>query len=568
MVWAERIFPDPSSGEAGGRLSGHDLVAGLSVAFILIPQAIAYADLAGMPPQTGLYAAAVAPVAGAIFASSAYIQTGPVALTSLLTFGALLPMAPLGSREFVALAALLALVVGVTRIALGMLRFGFLAYLMSQPLLLGFTSAAGVLIVASQVPAALGVQGVAGGVVGEAAYVLGTPSTWDPTAAAVTASTILVIVGGARLHALFPGVLVATVGGILFSVLTDYRAPTLGALPGGIGLPSFDLPWTRMGALLVPGVVIGLVGFAEPASIARTYAAEDRDPWNPNREFVSQGVANLLTGLFGGFPVGGSFSRSSVNRLAGATSRWSGAVAGGLVLLFLPFARVLAPMPTAVIAGIIIAAVVGLVRPRALFTMLRLSRLQALVGWSTFFLTLALAPQIEQAVLLGILFSVGVHLWRELPVSFDTWMRGREIHVSVEGVLWFGSAPVLEEALLNLIAEEKDAKALVIHLQGIGRIDLTGARMLETIIDDARSAGLQTWLEGVPPHAYRIFRKVLGWHPVRESPEREAEKKEREKERKEREEEEERQEEAEQEEAAAEEKAAEEAAKAERTRTG
>ncbi len=512
-----RISPGLSEGAARGGLSLRDGLAGLSVALVLIPQSLAYAELAGMPPHTGLYAAALPAIVAAFFASSAYLQTGPVALTSLLTLGALLPLAETGSVRYVALAALLALVVGATRILLGVFRFGLLAYLMSQPLLLGFTSAAGVLILASQVPGALDVAAPeASGVVGRAVWTLARPDLWSGGALALSAGTVGLVVLGSRLHPLFPGVLLATVGGVVYAMIGGYEGAVVGSIPAGLPLPDLSLPWSELGSLVLPGVVIGLVGFAEPASIARTYAAEEREPWNPNREFVSQGLANLVAGTLSAFPVGGSFSRSSVNRLAGATSRWSGAIAGGLVLLFLPFSGVLSPMPIAVLSGIIVAAVVSLVRLQPLARIWRLSRPQAVVAWSTFILTLALSPRIDQAVLLGILLSVGVHLWRELPVTFDTWSKDRVIHLSIEGVLWFGSAPVVEETLMRAVAEEKDAEGLVIHLQGVGRIDLTGARTLEKIIDEARSAGLWTWLEGVPPHGYRILRKVLDWDPERD----------------------------------------------------
>ena len=531
-AWAEWIFPDPSRGGGRGRFTVRDLVAGLSVALVLVPQSLAYAELAGMPPVTGLYAAAVAPIAGSLVASSTYLQTGPVALTALLTMGALVPLAAAGTPGYVALAALLALVVGAVRVILGLARFGLLAYLMSQPLLLGFTSGAGLLIIGSQLPSALGADPSGGRVVTGALSLLLRPASWDRVSLLLTVATILLIRGGSRIHRLFPGVLVATVASILYSTVVDFGGATVGSFPTAFALPSLDLPWLQVGQLLVPGLVIGLVGFAEPASIARTYAAEDRDPWNPNREFVSQGLANLASGLFGSFPVGGSFSRSSLNRVAGATSRWSGAVTGVLVLVFVPFAELLAPMPRAVLAGIIIAATWGLIRPRALFKLWQLSPLQALVASSTFVLTLALSPRIEQAVLLGILLSIGIHLWRELPVSIDTWTREGEIHIALEGVVWFGSAPVLEEALLDLMAREKEAEALVIHMDGVGRLDLTGAYTLKAVIDDATAAGLRTWLEGVPPHAYRILKNVLEWHPVRETPEREAEEKERERERK------------------------------------
>lgn len=493
-----------------------DVLAGISVALILIPQSLAYAELAGMPPHTGLYAAAVPPIIAAIAASSPYLQTGPVALTSLLTLGAVLPLAEPGSARYVGLAALLALVVGVTRLALGLLRFGLVAYLMSQPLLIGFTSAAGILILLSQLPAAMGVTPPIEGVVEGGLWAATHSEAWNWTAVVLAGGTVLTIHLGAKIHRLFPGVLVATLAGLLYSIFGEFQGSTLGDLPTSLTIPSLRLPWSSLPLLLVPGVVIGLVGFVEPASIARTYAAAEQEPWDPNREFLSQGMANLASGLFGAFPVGGSFSRSGVVRTAGGRSRWSGAVAGLGVLVFLPFADVLSPLPTAVLAGIIIAAVLGLIRLPHLVKLWRLSRVQAGTAWATFLLTLALSPRVDQAIILGILAAVAVHLWRELPVAFDTWRDGETIHLGIRGVLWFGSAPAVEQAILAAVTEYDKAHTLAIHLEGVGRLDLTGALMLQKVIEDPALSHLKVRLEGVPEHAHRILSNVMDWEPAGE----------------------------------------------------
>lgn len=494
--------------------SPRDVLAGISVALILIPQALAYAELAGMPPEVGLYAAAVPPVVAALAASSPYLQTGPVALTSLLTLGALLPLAEPGTATYVGMGALLALIVGLTRLGLGLLKLGLLAYLMSQPLLIGFTSAAGILIVLSQLPSALGVAPPSEGVVTGGLWALIHAGEWSWPAVALAGGAVLLIRVGGRIHRLFPGVLLATAGGLLYSVLGDYGGRTLGSLPTGLSIPGLDLPWSTLPHLLVPGVVIGLVGFVEHASIARTYATADQEPWDPNREFLSQGMANLASGVFGAFPVGGSFSRSGIVRIAGGRSRWSGAVAGIGVILFLPFADHLGPLPVAILAGIIIASVLGLIRMGHLVKLWRLSRAQAITSWVTFFLTLALAPRVDQAIVLGILTSVGVHLWRELPVAFDTWRDGDTIHLALRGVLWFGSAPAVEQAVRSAVKEYDQAQTLAIHLEGVGRLDLTGALMLQKVIEDPALAHLNVRLEGVPEHAHRILGNVMDWTPA------------------------------------------------------
>ena len=160
------------------------------------------------------------------------------------------------------------------------------------------------------------------------------------------AATVALVLVGRRLHPLFPGVLLAVIGGIVATRLGWIHVATVGDVPSGIPAPSFALPWSMAGRLLLPALTIAVVGFAEPSAIARHYASADRTAWDPNREFVSQGLANVVTGLFRAYPVGSSFSRSALNRLAGAETRWSGIVTALLVLAFLPFSGFIAPLGT------------------------------------------------------------------------------------------------------------------------------------------------------------------------------------------------------------------------------
>jgi len=388
-----------------------DLLAGLSVAMVLVPQSMAYAELAGLPSHLGLFASALPPIVAAFFASSPYLQTGPVALTSLLTLGALSGMAITGTAEYVALAALLALIVGVTRLLLGVFRLGAVTYLMRDPVVTGFTSAAALLILASQLPKALGVAAPDGKVLWRAAWSIGHVNRWEGTSVVLAIVTVLLVLLGRRVvHRLFPGALIAVVGGVVLSRVAVYDGPVVGDVPTGLPDLGLDLPWGSTGSLLVGGILIALVGYAEPASIARVFAEADRQRWSADREFISQGVANVAAAVSGAFPVGGSFSRSSLNRLAGARTRWSGLVTGATVLAFLPFADVLAPLPRATLGGVVFAAVVGLVRPVALVGMVRRSPADAMVAWATFAATLALSPRVENGVLVGILLSLAVGL--------------------------------------------------------------------------------------------------------------------------------------------------------------
>ncbi len=479
-----------------GRIDVGDVIAGLSVAFVLIPQSLAYAGLAGLPNYRGLYAAALPPLAAALFASSPYLQTGPVAITSLLTFGALAPLATVGGGEYVALAALLALLVGLVRVLFGFVRAGWVAYLMSQPVLSGFTTAAAILIIASQIPTALGVVAQDGPLLARALRSLFGVGSWEIASVSLSLLTGLLILVGRRLHILFPGVLAAVLVGLSYSELAGYAGPVVGDVPGTFVPLSLDLPWKSVPQLILPAAVIALVGFAEPSAIARLFAAQDRHTWSPDREFVSQGVANMASAISGGFPVGGSFSRSSINRMVGGKTRWSGAVTGLAVLLFLPVADILGSLPRAILGAIVISAMLKLVRFGPLLKMLRFSRPAAFVAWTTFATTLALAPRIDLAVVIGIGLAVIVHIWRELRVHVSTHFEATTLTLKPQGVLFFASAPGLDEALIEELAAHPSAERLIVDLSGLGRIDFTGALVVKALAREAEQAGLT-----VPPRA-------------------------------------------------------------------
>jgi SulP family sulfate permease len=495
---------------AARRLPGPgDLVAGLTVALVLVPQSVAYAALAGMPPVHGLYAAAVAPLLAGLVGSSPYLQTGPTAVTSLLVVGSLAPFGDLSTAEYVAHAGLLAVVVGALRLVLGLVRGGFVAYLMSQPVVAGFTFSAAVIITASQVPAALGTTSVATSPLVAAAQALADPAAWSPLAVLVTTGVVAVVLLARLVHPLAPGALVATAAALLLARLPGADLPRVGDIPSGLPLPTLDLPWTAVPALLLPALVIALVGFAEPASIARRYASADRSPWDPDRELVGQGLANLGAGLFGGFAVGGSFSRSALNRLSGARTRWSGVVSGAVVLALLPFVSVLSGLPTAALAGLVIASVAGLLSPRVVLRTWRYSRPQLVIAVVTVLVALVAAPSVQWGVVAGVVLALGLHLWRELRLDIDMWVEHDLLHVRPQGVLYFGSAPTLETRILAVLADQPRLGRVEIHLQRLGRIDVTGALVLRAICRDLARADVPVVLSGVQPQCRGLLDRVL-----------------------------------------------------------
>ncbi len=487
-------FPRPGLG---------DVIGGVSVALVLIPQSLAYANLAGLPPVVGLFAAAFPLLIFAVFASSPFLQTGPVALTSLLTAGALAAAGLEPETEaYIGAAAILAIVVGVSRAVIGILRLGSIVYLMAEPVTIGFTSGAGLVILSSQLPRALGADLPAdvttwGNPMARAGWAILHPGSWTFIALVMSAATLVLMLRGRRIHRLFPGVLVAVVVALLYSRGFDYTGAVIPDVEAGLPRWSLDLPWASTGSLITGGLVIALVGFAEPASIARTFANEDQIRWSSSREFFASGLANTVAGLTGAYPVGGSFSRSSINRLAGAETRASGAITGLVVLAFLPFAALLDGLPDAVLGAIVVGAVVSLVKPKRLFRLWRRSPWQAALAWITFIATLLTPPNVQYAVLLGVAVTALLHVVRPFHLDVDSTADG-ELHLRPRGLLWIATNSKLKEALRDEIAADDGSGPVLVSLDRSTAIDAAIADAVAAGQAAAELAGRKFRVTNVP----------------------------------------------------------------------
>ena len=218
---------------------------------------------------------------------------------------------------------------------------------------------------------------------------------------------------------------------------------------------------------------------------------------------ISQGVANLVAGVTRAFPVGGSFSRSSLNRLAGATSPWAGAITGLCVLLALPATPLLADLPRAVLGAIVVVAVVGLLRFDQLLDVLRANRAQGVVGAGTFVATLLASPRVERGVLVGIALAVAVHLYRELSVTVQSETSDGELLVRLRGVLWFATVPSVDELVRDHLTSRADTRAVVFDLEGVGRLDYSAAAALARLAEELRESGIAVRVTNVTPATAR-----------------------------------------------------------------
>ena len=511
-----------------------DALAALIVTLMLIPQSLAYAMLAGLPPVTGLYASILPLLAYSLFGTSRTLSVGPVAVVSLMTAAALGPLFAAGSAEYVAAALLLAMLSGAVLLVMALLRLGFLANFLSHPVISGFISASGILIAFGQLRHILGIQvqgddaisqllGLAAGL-GDTnlpTLLLGLGSLAFLYLARSRLSGWLQAAGlGARLagNLAKAGPVLALIGAIALVSgldLVEAGVRVVGEVPQG--LPSFGLPAPDFALalqLLPAALLISLVGFVESVSVGQTLAAKRRQRIEPNQELVALGSANVAAALSGGFPVTGGFARSVVNYDAGAQTPMAGALtAAGIALTVLFFTPLLHNLPHAVLAATIIIAVLGLVDLGALARTWRYSREDALAMAATMLGVLLVG--VEAGILLGVGLSLLLFLWRtsqphvavvgQLPGSehfrnverHHVVQSSRVLSVRVDESLYFPNARFLEDRIAELVGQHPQAEHLVLMCPGVNLIDASALESLEAISERLHAAGVQLHLSEV-----------------------------------------------------------------------
>ncbi len=468
--------------------------AGLSVGLMVIPQGVAYAALAGMPLITGIYASLIPALVAVLFSASSRLSVGPTALTSILVSASLTGMAEPGSAEWVNLTVWLSLITGLLQVGLGFARFGWLLNLVSSPVLMAFTQGAGVLIIVSQLPALLGLTH-------------GWSSLWQPqhidgASLLFGLVTLVVLVWARRWRPTFPTVLVVVLAAAGVSVGLDLPAQgtaVVGALPQG--LPSVYWPtvldWETFKHLVLPTLVITLVSFLETASSAKVDNDRSGKRWDQDQDLIGQGLGKVASGLCGAFPTSSSFSRSALNLYAGAQSAWATVFSVGVILLILLwFTSVLQPVPQSVLAAIVVAAVMGLIKPRAFVKLYTINRVEAATAVVTLVITLLSAPRLYWGVLAGMLMGLSHFLHTrlhpriiEVGLHADGSLRDRHLWklpplapqlyaLRMDAELDFAAASSLERAVVEHLSHHHDVHHVCLFAQPINRIDATGVESL------------------------------------------------------------------------------------------
>ena len=470
-----------------------ELWAGFTVGLMLLPQGVAYAALAGMPLITGIYASIVPAAVAILFSPSPRLGVGPTALSALLIGASLTGMAEPGSAQWVALAAWMAILAGLLQWGLGLVRAGWLLNLVTSPVLAGFTQAAALLILASQLPTLLGMRA-------DWSTVWHSPSLylfdWSSVAYGLASMALLML--AKKWRPAFPSAIfiIAFTGLVSWATgFADSGGAVVGHLPAG--LPHFQWPgllgWEDFGALVMPVLVISLVSFLETASSAQVEHQQAGTRWNENQDLIAQGLSKVSAGLFGSFATSASFSRSAVNLLAGAKTGYSNVfsilLVIAVVLWFIPW---LYHVPQAALAAIVITAVLNLVKPKLILGLFKISRVEGCISVTTLILTILSAPRMYWGVFAGLALNQAYFLYQhlhpriiEVGLHPDGSLRSRQlwqlpplapklIALRMDADMDFATASAMERYATEALQQHPGDTDIALLMQSINNIDITG----------------------------------------------------------------------------------------------
>ncbi len=493
LAWRDRVTP------ASLRA---DLVAGLLSALLVLPQGVAFSTLAGLPPQYGLYAAMLPAIVGALWGSSWHLVCGPTNATSLMVFASLSVMAVPFSGDYITLALTLNLMIGLTKLALGVFRLGALANFVSHTVIVGFTAGAGFLIIAAQLRNFLGLHiPASASFAGSVRDAIVHAGAADPWSAATGAATLLAALVAQRLVPRVPHLLVGLLAGSLAGAWLNHlglaHLATIGALPSA--LPGFSMPdldpntWR----LLAPACfALTIIGLTEAISSARAVAVRSGQRIDANQEFIGQGLGNIVGAFSSAYPSSGSFNRTGANYQAGARTPlaavFSAFILVGVLLLVAPLA---AYIPIAAMAGLLFLVAAGLIDLGSMRRIVRASHGEGLVLALTFIATLAV--QLEFAIFVGVLASLLVYLYRTTrprltpvwlapdapdggvaPVPLPDYPSREILLLRVDGSLFFGAVDHVRDVLHAYRTSSQCPRHIVLIGSGMNFIDVAGAEML------------------------------------------------------------------------------------------
>lgn len=523
-----------------------DLTAGIIVAIMLIPQGMAYALLAGLPPQMGLYAGLLPLVVYAVFGTSRALGVGPVAIASLMVSSTLIPIAAPQTPEYVGYALTLAFLSGLMLLVLGAFKAGQFTNFMSHPVIAGFTSAAAIIIAFSQLKNLLGLE------LPRSSFL--PKIVWDAATKIHTAHLPTVLIAAGSLALLFGrnhiarwlrklGVLDEFWGDILpkamplvlvivstvavwYFELVRHGVEIVGDIPRG--LPSVTLPPMDLGTiekLAVGAFLIAIIGFLESVSVAKTLASRRRQKIDPDQELLAMGAANVAAAFTGGYPVAGSFSRSVVNFTSGARTQLSALITVAfIVVTLLLLTPALYFLPKAALAAIIVVAVSSLVDFHPVVHMWKYMKLDATAFVGTFIAVLMLG--VEEGILVGVALSIAFFVWRTSQPNLvvlgrlgnSMLFRDHRFHevttydnlliLRVDMSLYFANAAHLEDYVLRYVADHPKVQHFVLVCTSVNMIDASALETLESLQSRLKNAGVTMHLAAVKSSILRRLRAI------------------------------------------------------------
>lgn len=486
-----------------------DFFAGVTVGLVLLPQSLAFAILGGLPPVVGLYSAMVATMIGALWGSSTLLNSGPTTTGAILTLSVLLPIAPVGSSEFVTAASLVAIMAGIIRLIMGIARLGMLVTFISDAVAVGFTAGSGLLILFNQIGPITRISIPPGANI--PTIVVETLAKFEQVhwpSLIIGGLTIIIIYTIPKFTRTLPASLLSIVI-MTFIVwvfdLEQQGVRLMGEVPAGFP-PLAQLPFDLhlIGQLANGALALAIIGLVEAIAIARAIAGYTGQRIDSNQEFVGQGLANIASGIFSGMPCSGSFNRSALAYQAGGKTALTGVISGITVLIGTSLLNeILAIIPRAVLAGTLMVAALGMVDHKAMARVWRSSRGESAIMVTTLALTLTLPLQF--AILIGVVTSLGYYLIRTamprveavVPDSeFRHWdtahgkpMCPQLLVVDLQGDLYFGAVNHVEEQLLGLLERQQSVRYLLLRMHSVNQCDVSGIRALETIRRTLRVRG-------------------------------------------------------------------------------
>jgi len=514
-TWLNKLFPFLSwRREINRDTLRADLVAGITVALVAIPQSLAYAQLAGVPAYFGLYAILVPSLIGALFGSSRVLSTGPVAMTSLLTAASVIPFAHWGTEQFYTAVVLMAFLSGVVQIIMGLARMGVLLNFLSHPVLMGFINAAAIIIGLSQLAPLVGLSlRNSQHFLVDIAHILGHMDEMHSASLIFGVASLAIMLALKRFAPKLPGVLIAVTLATVASYLVGFEAMggrVVGEVPQG--LPAFSLPefnWESSVSLLPMAIVIALVSFMEAMSSSKIIAIKTRTAWDENQELIGQGLAKIAASFNHTMPVSGSFSRSALNLSAGAkTGLASIFTATAVLLTLLLLTPLLHQLPKPTLAAVIILAVISLLNFKIFRDAWNASRRDGIAAAATFVATLLFAPNIQYGILVGMLLALAMFLFRTmkprivlLGLDENGELRNAEryslpqfhpevVAIRFDGQLYFANVNYFEESILYLISNDADIRYVMVDARGINGLDASGVAMLRELVTRLRGNGI------------------------------------------------------------------------------